>query len=88
MEEHETLLNLTTNGDDISTPCVNSMDHSTDVLYDMNGITDKDDYNRTLDEHILERYSLELDLKYTADELCSVYLENRSCIFRSGRRTR
>ena len=52
-----------------------------DDLTHISGYTSKDTYNMNLDKRIIELYNL-ADQQYTAQQFCSIILENKRNIFK------
>lgn len=71
---------LTVDGDDICKPFKKYSKECTDSISYIPGFTSKTDYNRALDQRMIEFYNLDKET-YTAEELCSVYYRNRKYIY-------
>ena len=76
-------IKLTTGKDDICTPCKYCQNSKCiDKLTAIKGYTEKDTYNKTLDERMIKYFNLDLNKEYTAYELCSIYLSNNELIYK------
>lgn len=73
-------LSLTTEGDDICRPCKFFQNRCTDEIHHLPGISSKDDYNRTLDQRIIELYQLN-EASYPARSLCEALRRQADLIF-------
>ena len=76
----QTLLTLTIEADDICQPCYQCING---VCQDMiiNTNIKKDDYNKFLDQKIIEQLDLRCDCSYQADELCEIIYQHKEIIF-------
>ena len=83
LNNKEIHIKLTTEKDDICTPCKYCQKGKCiDKLTTIKGYTEKDTYNKTLDERMIKYFNLDLNKEYTAYELCSIYLSNNELIYK------
>lgn len=74
LDNKNTKIKLTIDSDDICKPCKFCKNNKcTDYLSVIEGYTEKDVYNKTLDKRIIEHFNLDLNHIYTSKELCSIY---------------
>lgn len=81
IQDKNTLLHLTVDGDDICKPCKSFQQECIDPLTSIPGFTKKNAYNQTLDERMISLFHLDVQKTYTAKELCTIYQKNHNLIF-------
>ena len=81
LAKKQTILKLTTEGDDICKPCRFYKTQCTDPLTTIPGYTSKNTYNTTLDERMMQFFHLNTQKTYSSQELCSIYFAHHDFIF-------
>ncbi|WP_373140124.1 DUF1284 domain-containing protein [Beduini massiliensis] len=78
----QTTLILTKEADDICQPCIKlKQGVCADPLTKYCGFSLKDDYNKALDQRMLEQFDLDETTQYSATELCQIIYKNIEKIF-------
>lgn len=81
LENHDVLLRLTTEADDICRPCYMCQNHKCIDEVHIGHYQSKNDYNHMLDEQLIDILKLNKEKEYTATELCQCMFEHHDCIF-------
>ena len=81
LDNHEVLLQLTIDADDICTPCKMCHNHICIDTVSIFGYEWKNIYNQTLDKRVIKEICLDIHKEYTAKELCQLMLASHNCIY-------
>ena len=83
IHDKNTKLHLTILADDICGPCrCHQEEKCIDELHIIEGYHYKDDYNRTLDQRMIDYFHLDINHIYTAHELCFIYDKHKENIMK------
>lgn len=82
INNHKVELTLTDGEDDICRPCKFCKEgYCTDSISHIANITSKEDYNKMIDNRLMDMMNLSFDKIYIASELCNIMYNNKDAIF-------